>query len=745
MKSRLFFSRLFFVSFFYCIFLSWAPVTKVIGADSPDTIVNLVPLPQPIHFSSDTLVCPGLEHGTIWTLAPREGNNPKPSFKLRLTPNGPQKVEAISSGPFQLSKLYPVKSSTPLFPPVTLDLDDTPGFLMEHPTGVLIFCNGDLFRFRPGGQEQSPWLKEVLLKRLDSNPERSIGRIFLEMDGSIRLLVSPGKVQLMALDGSTIKQRSNGLLLRLGADGSDLEVLNDLGNDPFGPGLVWNGFGEPYMAANQPKDSSITENNLKPPSLIPIFPGVSRSVQNPKNLAKYTLWEDLNYHDPVNPPTLICQMNQEEWTLWQMERDGESLKITGKKQTLGGQAKGTFFWITGQTGSWLCGGTPLSKTKSPGTSLISYATFGPSAPMNEKTHYESGQIAKMGPKELAIAFVTSSPAMKWPLWVQIQNRINHQKQLNPDQTPPIISALHALLKEPEGADSWNDHFRILYLSSLGYSGDKESIAIIKDWAETASPLPRAFAISLLKKVINPEDNAGFQIVLNGLSDDDLRVRSSALRALGTIPFPGSANALIGAFSFDSGDNPQWTSCLISAISNLCQKLPSTYGLLLEMAESGNAANLKKAIDFFAISDDQRALDSILELLNYPHLTQKDHEKLLLAIQPGLDETKAVKLMNWLKKTENPTNEVARIGLQKLTGTKAIAGEEAFVFLQSLMKSTDSDKRWLALSIFKKQKYEGGEDWLKKLHKTGGIDPVQIRAFEEALINQRAIREGANPP
>ena len=61
--------------------------------------------------------------------------------------------------------------------------------------------------------------------RIDQNPERSVGRIYLDLDGSIRLLISPGKTQLQALDNSTIKQRGNSLLLGLRSNGSNLEIL----------------------------------------------------------------------------------------------------------------------------------------------------------------------------------------------------------------------------------------------------------------------------------------------------------------------------------------------------------------------------------------------------------------------------------------------------------------------------------------------------------------------------------------
>jgi len=720
-------------------------ITNLLAYEEPDSKVNWIRFPQAMVFSSDTMISPGLDPGTIWTLVPTNATPPKASIKLRLTSNGPQKVQAIAPGAFQLSKFLPIKSSLPIFAPVPLDLDDAPGCILEHPTGILVFCNGDLFRFRPGRNEQSPWIKEILVMRIDQNPERSFGRIYLDLDGSIRLLISPGKIQLTALDGSTIKQRGNSMLLGLGPDGSNLEILNELGNAPMGQGLVWNVFGEPYQIATEPNETDSKEPQNKPISLTPIYQGMAATAHNLKNRPSSILWEYSSQSEAFQVPILISQNTESEWNLDEMERDGDSLRTTGKKHPPLGLGKGALFFGGGPPGTWMFGERTHVGDKTKLDSVSGYATLGQAPTKLEKAKPEPGQFATMGSKDLAVAFVSEQKSVNWPLLIKIHDRIDREKILNPNQVPPIVAALHALLKDHDQGNAWEDHFRIHFLACLANSGDRESITLIRDWAESASPLPRSYALSLLKRFIQPDDNTGFQIVLNGLSDADLRVKASALRTLGTIPFPGSASALMGAYSFDSGQNPQWRSGLISAISNLGHKQPSLYRQILEMAESGNADNLKKAIDFFALTEDSAALGSILDLLNNPHLTAKDQTILLRAIQPGMAEGNAEKLINWLNNLENPTIEVLQIGLEKLSGTKAIGGAMTFTLLKNLMKSTDPDKRWIALAVFKKQKYKEGAEWLKKFPQAGTLPPVQMRALEEAIFNQRAIREGVTPP
>lgn len=732
----------------FCVFLFVFFITKTnLGAiEDQEFKATWNPLPKPLVFSSNTLYCPGLEPGTMWALVPKEGKNTKPALKLRLTPNGPQIVRAIAPGPLQLAKFKPINSAQPLIPPMLVDLDDTPEFIMEHPTGILVFCNGDLVRFRLGKHDQAPCIKEILIKRLDTYQERSVGRIFLDMNGSIRLALSPGKAWLVALDGSGIKQRGNALLLKLEANGSDLEILNDLGKDPFGPGLVWNVFGEPFLAAPQPRGTSTQDIHAKPTTLAPLYPGMSPTGQNLPNQTIFTIWDNHSQPESGYPPTLIGQTDKGDWVLYPLERDGELLRPAGNIQKFGATGPGSIFLGGGTPGTWIIGRQNRSGEKAFSTSLSGFATMGNfSIPKGENKHPEVVQIANLSPPELAKAFAGISPFTTWSLWAQIRERIDRQKIINPDQTPPIVVALLEALKDNTLEETWDDRRKVLFLSCLGASGDKDSIALIRDWAETASPVPRSYAFSLLKKFIHPDDNTGFQIFLNGLSDSDLRVKCSALRGLGTIPFPGSANTLISAYSFDSGQSPQWTSALISAISDLGHKKQSTYGQILEMAESGNPGHLKKAIDLFAVSEDSGAFGSILNLLNYPHLTPKDQAILLRAVQLGTDKNKAEKLLTWIKEQDDPSIEVAQIGLEKLESTKVFGESEVFGFLKRLLESSDPEKRWVALAIFKKQKYQGGEDWLKKFPRDEKLTPVQMRAFEEALQNQKAIREGVTPP
>lgn len=745
MIANLFTSRFTYYSLFAPFSIFFAFVTSLCAYEEPDSKVNWIRFPQPLFFSADTMISPGLEPGTIWTLVPTKATPPKASIKLRLTSNGPQKVQAIGPGAFQLSKFLPTKSAQPMFAPVPLDLDDNPSFFLDHPTGILVFCNGDLFRFRPGRNEQSPWIKEILVMRIDQNPERSVGRIYLDLDGSIRLLISPGKTQLKALDNSTIKQRGNSLLLGLRSNGSNLEILNELVNAPLGQGLVWTVFGEPYLIANEPREIGSKEPQNLPISLIPIYPGMAATNQNKKTRTKFSLWEYSSQTEPFQTPMLVSQNTEGEWNIDEMEKDGDSLRTSDKKHAPQRLGKGGLFLWGGPPGTWIIGESTPAGDKTKLDTLSGYATLGQATIKLEKSQAEPGQMETKSSEDLAVAFVSQQKSLNWPMLVKIQERIDNQKILNPKEVPPIVAALHALLKAHDQGNAWEDPFRIHFLACLANSGDRESINLIRDWAESASPLPRSYALSLLKRFIQPDDNSGYQIVLNGLADEDLRVKASALRTLGTIPFPGSANALIGAYSFDSGQNPHWRSALISAISNLAHKQPSLYRQILEMAESGNADSLKKAIDFFAITEDAAAVGSILDLLNYPHLTPKDQTILLRAIQPVMAEGNAERLINWLDKLENPTVEVLQIGLEKIEGTKTIGGQSTFTLLKNLMKSSDPDKRWIALAVFKKQKYKDGEEWLKKIPPSGILSPVQMRALEEAVTNQRAIREGVTPP
>lgn len=57
-----------------------------------------------------------------------------------------------------------------------------------------------------------------------------------------------------------------------------------------------------------------------------------------------------------------------------------------------------------------------------------------------------------------------------------------------------------------------------------------------------------------------------------------------------VPFPGSANTLASAFSFDLGNNAEWTTALVSSMNRLGKP---AYERIKDLAESGTPGDLKK--------------------------------------------------------------------------------------------------------------------------------------------------------
>ncbi len=691
----------------------------------------------------ETLIANGLEPTTLWGLHGPDLSVASPTQKLRLTPKGPVFLKGHKRGTYRLTQYAPMDLEIRQNGPHFLDLEDQPGAILDHPSGLLVFCNGDLFRFRRFNSGQPQWAKEILVKRMDHGMDRPQARLFLSRDGSIRLALSPGEIQLRGLDNSQFFQNKQGVLIRIGHDGTALELLNELGNDPFGNGFVWSHFGEPYLAKTNLADKAFAEKKTGPCILVPLFPGMTPGPSGSQFKQKAWLLDKSSHVDGIDPMDLLWESPQGDLLHGALDQVDEAFHISGTIQTVRGPAQGQRRILSSLQGIWELSETPNPTTQANEQRFGFLGDFGPGELIKPPPVPGSLlELSSLGPKDLAIAFLKGTPSQSFAIWDQIQQRISRQKQLAPNRLPPILFALREAMKGTDNTVSLHDNRTLLALSCFEAAMDKDSLAYIREWAESGSSLPRSFAIGILGKVTTPDENVVYQILLNALSDSDLRVKSAAVKALGMIPFPGSANTLVSAFSFDLGNNPQWTTALVSAMNRLGKP---TYERLKELGESGTAADLKKTISFLGQTKDPAAFPALIGLLHYPHLSTQDQALLLRALQLEKGGGDAVILLGWINKQDNPGPEVVQLALEKLEGTPVYEQPEVLTLLIRLLQSNDSEKRWLALAKLKKQARPGALGLLEKIQQSGVIPVEQRKALTEAIQTQKGIRDGGNPP
>lgn len=730
---------------FSVLFFSGTSLTPVHAFTFEDGEIRLtwVPVSKSPILPQKTLLSQGVDPGTIWGLHAPDLSPRSSTHKLRLTNEGPKLLKSQNPGTLRLTQYRPLDLGIGQKGPEFLDLEDMPGAILDHPTGLLVFCNGDLFRFRPMKTSPAQWIKEILVKRIDLGNDVPQARLFLARDGSIRLALAPGKVHLRGLDNSEVWQRGQGALIRIGHDGTGLDLFNELGNDPFGGGLVWTSYGEPYLAKINPADKAFAEKTQGPCVLVPLFPGMAPGLATPQLKQKAWLLDKSSLKDGVENQELLWESPRGDLLLGTLDQVDEALHISGTIQTLRGPSQGPRRILSGLHGVWELSETPNPTTKAPDIRFAFFGQYGPTEitiPPLEPIRLE--QLSTLGPKELARAFLDATSSQSWLLWDQIHARISRQKQLAPNQSPPIVVALREAIKGTNNTVSFNDNRAIQVLSCFEAAGDKDSLSLIHEWAESASALPRSFALSALGKVTPPEDTVGYQILLNALSDSDLRIKSAAVKALGMVPFPGSANTLASAFSFDLGNNAEWTTALVSSMNRLGKP---AYERIKDLAESGTPGDLKKTISFLGQTEDPAAFSALLGLLNYPHLSSQDQALLLRAIRLEEDRVAAGKLLHWITTQDNPGAEVVQIALEKLEGTTVQGEPEVLALLIRLLKSKDSEMRWLALAKLKKLVRPGALDLLEKIQQGGAIPIEQRKALAEAIQTQKGNREGANPP
>ena len=150
---------------FSVLFFSGTSLTPVHAFTFEDGEIRLtwVPVSKSPILPQKTLLSQGVDPGTIWGLHAPDLSPRSSTHKLRLTNEGPKLLKSQNPGTLRLTQYRPLDLGIGQKGPEFLDLEDMPGAILDHPTGLLVFCDGDLFRFRPMKTSPAQWIKEILV------------------------------------------------------------------------------------------------------------------------------------------------------------------------------------------------------------------------------------------------------------------------------------------------------------------------------------------------------------------------------------------------------------------------------------------------------------------------------------------------------------------------------------------------------------------------------------------------------
>lgn len=718
-----------FLSFVFCYYFSPVQFCSYQDTEPGASIgATFEPSKTKTPLPDDSLFSQGFLTDSWIDWAKAKGAKPLTADRLLLLENQSRTLTGLAgiSGPLIMERIQPNK------PPeiLTLPLDLRPDWATEHPLGLFVLSQGFLYRFQTQNQ-MAPWgLKDCLVKRTDAGTPTLSGSMGWSGNGSLFLFLNGGPANLEGTDGRVVRVPKGQSILTIKPDGQALELFA-WGSDGWLEQVVSSSDGNLFFKTTKKDPEGNTRalyRVLAPGEFVKNTVAASPLGQKDRLSSKEAILVIPESQDQ-SEHLLLIQTENGEISSQSLESDNNQFFPSGNKKPLTrGPGKASLHSrVHGSISVVLSSGANPQKDSA-------FSHWGSIRPAISET--KSGPeptsrepIEKLGPAPLAKALGNPDSLVSWEAWFEIRKRI-HRSVSAP--TPNILPVVGELLKIAKEENTLPAHLQKI-IPLLELSGDSESIEQIRFLADNASASIRCQALLSLGRLALPQDNQLFQTVLNGFADSDPLVKSAAALALARVAFPGSANALVTAVSFEPDPNSEWTATLRYALRLLGKPAHDRMG---QLAQSGNISDLDKSIRYFSESADENAAPVILQLLDYPHLAANQKQLLIGALILKKGQPTGPLFWRQISRMTDLTAETLRMGWEKLETVELTQKPEARDFLIQLLFDSNEDKKWFALAKLKTQAYPQSDEILTKRQKEFPLTIPQKRGLEEAILFQK---------
>ncbi len=618
--------------------------------------------------------------------------------------------------------------------PAKLPLDLRPDFVLEHPLGLYVLAQGFLFQFRTA-DAQIPWgMKTCLVRRIDAGNEPLAGSLRQAPDGSIWMQLSGGPATLAGMDGRPVRVSAGDSLWKVDAEGRFLQwraqgpagALRQLVGGPNGAYYLRvakseGGAGE----ARQGFRSLSSFEFLKSP----LPPGMNRSLSGGFGSE---LIVALPAKEGRPEQYLLLEAHAKTGRVTQQKLDLESsiLFPSGEIRTVASGLTQPALAALSDGSAALFGLSPQSSTAERTLVLGGFA-LDPANPAPVAVPGPS--VSKLGPAPLAKMVAATDPVQAWRAWAEARSRIDKRMTALNSTPPPLMAELRKRAQEEEIEEAALGRL----VSLLEACGDWESRKAIQFLAEEGATTIRVQCLESLGRLAGPQDQTIYQTMLNGMADPEPLIKSAAALSLARAGFPGAANTLATALSFDNEAQGDWQKTLGLALRLLGKP---GHQRVWEMAQSGQTADLDKAVVYFSATSEKAAAHFILQLLDYPHLASESRRVLLRALRPEVDEPFGILIGKRIENLSEVGVEEMALWWEKAEETPWARSTSARDRLLRLLESKSEDERWFALGKFKKQSYAAAAQLLEAKRSTFPLSDPQQRALDEAMVFQKDSQE-----